>query len=314
MMQRKPTTKRLFQPGLGGTHRIDKSVQAQASPVQCEQHKLPLPCEKCEEDLAKWANTQDVWTMRRELRKIHEVQKTSWADIAKSAGIRPDQKCVHGMYLAEYYCEVCRFSPIDSNYNPDLYRSEITKAMSHANRCLYGDEGRKDLKDLLQIIDFEVWKASKKYGDKMSAPLAYTIANNQAGKYLSERIAERTVEITGAEGSPVRVPRFISFDVPKVGEDGKLTDTSVAEEMVQAKWAQEDAEDGGDWTGDLVDNGAVEKLRELAATFHGSKRLVAEAMLRPGFNVRSVPGVPKSTVGRVRQVVLREFKSFLDKT
>jgi len=59
---------------------------------------------------------------------------------------------------------------------------------------------------------------------------------------------------------------------------------------------------------------AIEQLQVLVATWRGEKKLVGEAMLRPGFTVRNVPGDSKSSAARVRQVVLREFKSFISRT
>jgi hypothetical protein len=286
--------------------------------------------------MADWEEHLCVTRMRREL---HQAREALWGSVAKSADIRPDQKCVHSVYLAEHYCDVCRLAPIDPDYNPDIYRVEISKALAQSRRVLtnnrpapslriseraadgpeadsleYETEGEKNLKEVRQIIDIEIWKASKKYGGEMNAKLAYTIAHNQAGKFLGKLIEEQAVESTDANGDSIRVPRFASFDVQTRDESGEPMETSVAEQEVKAKWAREDAEEeSGEWMRVVVGNGAIDDLRKLAATFQGSKRLVAEAMLRPGFNVRNVPGVPKSTVGRVRQVILREFKSLMDK-
>jgi len=52
---------------------------------------------------------------------------------------------------------------------------------------------------LQQIIDIEIWKATKNY-NQMNEQLAYTIAENQSGKYLTQRIAQQTVESTDLEG------------------------------------------------------------------------------------------------------------------
>ena len=88
-----------------------------------------------------------------------------WGLIAKARGIRPEDKCVHGMYLAEHYCEVCRFEPIDPGYDPGKFRTEISKVLAQSRMgTLNGEEGRKDLKDIQQIIDIEIWKAARSYG------------------------------------------------------------------------------------------------------------------------------------------------------
>jgi hypothetical protein len=51
----------------------------------------------------------------------------------------------------------------------------------------------------------------------------------------------------------------------------------------------------------------------LVATWHGDKRKVGEAVLRPDFSVRNVAGVDKSKVSRVYQVVVVAFKALISK-
>lgn len=260
---------------------------------------------------------------------IHST-RAAWRAALHSAGIAYI-KCVHGHMYSEHYCEVCRLTPIDPDYDPDVYRTEIDKAMTRARKALTGstmkkprfeklkkdDDDRKPLtegdrhhQDLMQIIDIELWKASKKYGDDMSAALAYTIVDNQVGKYLTNRIKDQTVESTDPEGNVIRIPRFESMDDKPLDEDGKVAESSAVEvALVEAQ----DAELEVEMNAEAIAADKAEKLQTLVAGWHGQKRLVAEAMLRPGFNVRNVPGVPKSTVARVRQAVLREFKSFISK-
>jgi hypothetical protein len=62
-----------------------------------------------------------------------------------------------------------------------------------------------------------------------------------------------------------------------------------------------------------VDGGGLDDLRKLVGTWWGEKRRVGEAMLAPGFTVRNVPGVSKSSAGRIRQLVMTEFKAFIVK-
>lgn len=232
---------------------------------------------------------------------VHALRAT-WRSALASAGVNLYVKCVHGHMYSESYCDVCRLAPIDPDYDPDIYRTEIRKALKQAKKSLIGDEGKKDLRDLQQIIDIELWKASKKYGDQMNESLAFTIAKNQSGKYLTERIEEMYVEFIDADGNVTRARRFQSMDDKKLDEDGDET-TTKAEIAVIKSPAQ-----GTEFS--PID---IESLQKLVATWRGEKKLVGEAMLHPGFNIRSVPGVPKSTVARVRQVILREFKSFISK-
>lgn len=239
----------------------------------------------------------------REFRATRRAEvQAAWGEVVKSAGIDPKTKCVHGHYLHEFYCEVCRLSPVDPDYNPDIYRIEIGKALKQAKKSLTGDEGKKDLKDLQQIVDIEIWKSTKKYGDQMNKSLAYTVANNQAGKYLTERIEEQTVETNDRDGNVFRIPRQISMDDKPLDEEGDEITTKAEIEVINSP-AQ----------GTEFPPVQVEQLQILVASWRGEKKLVGEAMLRPGFNVRNVPGVPKSNVARTRQVVLKEFKSFISK-
>jgi hypothetical protein len=257
-----------------------------------------------------------------EVLQVHTI-RAAWRAALQSAGVNPQVKCIHGHMYAEHYCDVCRLAPVDPYYNPDVYRTEINKALANAKRRLMNgaifidknavldanphatielSEGQKDYEELLRVVDIEIWKAAKKYGDGMNAALAYTIAENQSGKYLTQRIEEQTVESTDPEGNAIRIPRFDSMDNKPLDEDGD-EQTTMAEVAVVNSPAQ-----GTEYTPIQI-----EQLQTLVATWRGDKKLVGEAMLRPGFNVRSVPGVSKSTVARVRQVVLREFKALISK-
>ncbi len=302
MQQRKKPAKRAYVPGLGGVAHVDESVQPQQPPanvplpppaplkmvkvpldsVECKYHGLLFPCEVCEKQQSRAAQTLQIHALRRELQKAREEV---WRDVVKSAGIDPKTKCVHGHYLYEFYCDVCRLAPVDLSYDPDVYRTEITKALGQTSKLLYGEEGRKDFQDLKCIVDIEIWKASKQYGDQMNAKLAYTVARNQVGKYLAERMEE---------------PEFVSMDDKPLDDSGNEM-PSAAEIAVESIPPQEAKVEFD-----------PEVLQPLIAQWHGSKRKVAEAMLLPDFTVRGVPGVDKSTVFRLRKIILENFKSFLD--
>jgi len=231
---------------------------------------------------------------------IARAAAPTWGEVLKSAGISREAKCVHGHMYYEHYCDVCRLAPVDPNYNPDVYHAEISKAMKQANKSLTGEEGRKDFRDLRQIVDIEIWKTAKKYGEEMNEQLAFTVAKNQAGKYLAARIEEQTIESTSAEGTVIHIPRFQSMDDKPLDEEGNEM-TTAAEIAVIDSPTQ-----GTDFT-----PVQIEQLQVLVAGWRGEKKLVGLAMLRPNSNVRNVPGVSKSSAARVRQVVLKEFKSFI---
>jgi hypothetical protein len=275
---------------------------AEWAATYCKTHGQPLPCHRCKELEAFHQKRVLTLDANRAENGLRATAAAMWADVVESAGIDAKTKCVHGHYLAHDYCDVCRLAPVDPDYNPDAYRAEITKALKTAKKSLTGDEGRKDLRDLNQVVDIEIWKASRKYGDQMNESLAYTIAKNQAGQYLTERIEQQTVESTDAAGDAIHIPRFESMDQKPMDEDGNEMTTTAEIAVVNAP-AQ-----GAEFSPVQID-----QLQALVATWRGQKRLVGDAMLRPGFNVRNVPGVPKSTAARVRQAVLKEFKAFISK-
>ena len=269
---------------------------AEWAATYCSSHGQPFPCYGCKE-FEYGARTRAL-ILENNLagNAIRAAAAKLWNDALQSAGVDPKTKCVHGHMCAEHYCEVCRLAPVDPDYDPDVFRTEIKKAMKQARTSLRGDEGKKDFNDLNQIIDIEIWKASKKYGKAMNEGLAYTIAMNQAGKYLTQRIEQRYVESTDVDGNTTRVPRFISMDNKPLDEHGNEKTTAAEIAVINS------ATQGTDFPVQ------TEQLQTLVATWHGQKRLVGDAMLRPDFNVRNVPGVPKSTVARIRQAVLKEFK------
>jgi hypothetical protein len=326
---------------------------------RCLKHGELTPCQKC---FVNAFRTDAEW----EIRAAKQQEQQKYVDVINSintalyeaqeeirkaiAGkIHPDQKCVHGMYLAEHYCEVCRWEPIDPSYNTETYRIEISKALSHTRLVLRGDEGQKDHKDLQQLVDIEIWKTAKKYGDKMTAALAYTVARNQRGKFLADRIEEQTVLVVDGDGNPMldefghaegltgaelkrtsldpnatpkerleakklierysqRIPRFSSFDDKPEEDTGKESDASPAEKEVIRRESEGGA---GDWMQAFLNKGGLPALLQLISTWHGAKRLVAEAMLQPGFTVRSVTGLDKSKVSRIYPAVVKTFKAFI---
>jgi hypothetical protein len=279
----------------------------------CPTHGRKQPCMKCAPPVVAptAADTLGpVWELNWAGNSIRAQAFTIWNDVVKSAGIDPKAKCVHGHYLYEFYCEVCRLSSIDPSYDSDVYRTEIGKATKAASKSLTGVEGRKDWKDLNQIVDIEIWKASRKYGSEMNEGLAYTIAKNQSGKFITQRIEGQTAETTDPNGNTFRIPRTISLDDERWDDDGGTMPSAAEVELVAAKLREEQSNAG---EGEEFNPVHIPALQTLVLTWRGSKRLVGEAMLRPQFSVHKVPGVSKSDAARVRQVVLREFKSFVNK-
>jgi hypothetical protein len=273
-----------------------------------------------------------VWADNRELNKLRD---RIWKDALIAAGVSGEAKCVHGHMYYEHYCEVCRLAPVDPDYNPDVYRDEIIKALSKPRRVLTNNrpavelrasktggspeaetEGQKNLKELRCIIDIEIWKATKKYGDQMNARLAYTIADNQAGKFLGELIEEQTVAVVDPIThepeldefeKPKRIQRFHSLDLKTTDANGEVAETSIAEQ----RGRELASEQGGDWLQAFIDKGGTPALQKLVNGWRGDQRKVGEAMLQPDFTVRGIPGMSRSQVSRVRAVVLKAFRSLI---
>src|SRR6266566_3651703 len=252
---------------------------------------------------------QYLW--REDQRKLQRSSfadklREEWSGLASEAGIRPDQKCVHGHYLHEFYCDVCRLSPIDPDYNFNKYRTEIEKAIGFAKSHFTDPEGRKNLKDMKQAIDMEMWRASKHYGDKMNELLAYKVAENAKNKFIKELI-EHTSGLTEVpKDAPPRVVEPLIQENAQ-GEEFIPCETD-AKDMPRPedREASDEAESQRAWT-----DKNIASLRTLVSRWYGDKKKVALAMLKPGFTVRTVDGVPKSTVARIRSVVLAEFRKYL---
>ena len=74
----------------------------------------------------------------------------------------------------------------------------------------------------------------------------------------------------------------------------------------------EELRKGGDWLQGLEEHGGIPALERLVGTWHGTKRIVGEALIKDSdIGVCDLPGVPRSTFSRVRQAVLREFEQVL---
>ena len=193
-----------------------------------------------------------------------------------------------------------------SSYNPGIYRTEINKALGSARSKLRGPEGRKDFEDLKQIVEIEIWKATKHYGDKMNAGLAYRIAKNQAGKFLTTKANQ---------------PKTLSLDARPENMEGVEPEQSHAETILNERhqegvrpgmWEPFGEPEPADWLKALQEHGGIDALRQLVREWHGTKRIVGDFLLKhPDSTVRDIPSVPKSTAARVRQAVLAEFQMFI---
>lgn len=279
----------------------------------CPTHGQEEPCVVCER------NARD--------RVVRDLLQQRWAEVANKV-VEGTPKCVHGHMYALDYCDVCRLGPVDPHYNPHEHEATISAAMKKAKTALrYAsgaffsaaalDEGKRDWQDLRQLVDLEIWLAKKKYREKWNDALCFTIAKNTASAYLGERIKHDYVLIEDADGKPVldefgqqkRIPRFVRFDMTLTDENGDLSDVSAPEiEIAQKEIQQALAAPDTDWS---VIAEHLPGLREYAKNMKPTQRAVAEAMLQPGFNVRGVPGVPKSTVARVRPVVVKALRWYL---
>ena len=155
----------------------------------------------------------------------------------------------------------------------------------------------RDASDLKQIVDIEIWKAVLHYADRMTPELAYTIAKNQAKKFLKQQRGEQSSVVTTPDGpvldefgEPKRFYRFESFDEKGSNEEGELRETSQVEEQIVLDALPPE------------ENPALDKLtrdlpllQRLVAGWFGAKRIVGEVLLKtPDATVRDFPGVPKT--------------------
>src|SRR5882724_10986175 len=168
--QRKPPAKRLYTQGPGGVPQIDYALDQQNQ----EQQKVR---EQALHDAISNAAQQAYSSFFQ-----RDTRRFTKAGYERYTATRPSEKCWHGVLVWQHYCEVCYWEKIDLTYNPKLYGAEITKALSNARRSLRGPEGDKDFADVKMLVDIEVWKATKKYGNEMNQSLAYTVARNTAQK------------------------------------------------------------------------------------------------------------------------------------
>ena len=120
-------------------------------------------------------------------------------------GLRPEDKCSHGVYVAEFYCGICRDGrENEPEFRADVYGPVLRKALAKARPVLcVTSEGRKDFEDLQQNAIIEVWRAWKRRGNEMTAGLAYKIARDVASEFLKQRIEETEIRICDVKGTPI---------------------------------------------------------------------------------------------------------------
>jgi hypothetical protein len=149
----------------------------------------------------------------------------------------------------------------------------------------------------------------------MNGAIAYTIAKNQAGRFLKNQIKEQTITVENPDGTialddfgnPMNISRFLSFDDNGTEQDGKPREISIAEESISV--GQEEQKKA--WMDDI--RSKIPVLEKLVSGWFGAKRIVGDILLsNPEATVRDFPGVPKSTAARVRQAVLAEFRAVVD--
>lgn len=181
----------------------------------CREHGTPTPCFVCELQGDVVAIQSSKWWV--EVARINEISTRVWAalDAEQHAKAWPaGGKCAHGIYVAEHYCGFCSIEIIEPNYDRNRFRDEINKALGAAKKNFRAGgyyyagkdkkevltEGEKNFQDLIGLVDLEIWKASRHYGEKMNGALAGAIAKSTAGKFTAEIIADETI-LTSLEWS-----------------------------------------------------------------------------------------------------------------
>jgi hypothetical protein len=129
------------------------------------------------------------------------------------------------------------------------------------------------------------------------------LANDKDADPEDRKTAQRLINEYGE-----RKPRFAALDGGSPFADGK--GVSAAEYEVDEEGVR-DENRAPDVAETFEDSRPA--LVALVATWRGDKKKVGEAMLKPDFSVRNVPGLDKSKVSRLYQVVVREFKTLISK-
>ena len=282
---------------------IPKSIKVPVEQVYCLIHAKPKPCPTCFQD--EHRHTQFV-EHNELMRLFNQIVLDEWKQAAKA------QKLQHVPAVGDW-------NALDVGYDAEVYRKEINTGLRYTKRLLtdFADSW-KGFDDLRQIVDIEIWKASRHYKERMNGALAYTIAKNQAGRFLKDQIEEQTIQLENSDGTcvldefgkPRRIPRHISLDDKETEEDGEPRETSLVEEKIVTRHSGEETRKA--WVGDI--RRKIPLLEKLVSSWIGAKKAVGEALLKdPESTVRDVPGVPKSTAARVRKTVLAEFRAALGK-
>lgn len=273
------------------------TIKVPVEQVYCIRHAKPHPCARCIQD--------DLFQMKHiEQKKLaalfNETLHNSWAEAARIQNL-------------PVVPPIGDWNTLDEPYDYGKYLRERNTGLRYAKFLLKQfPDSWKGFDDLQQIADIEIWMATKKYKDKMNGAIAYTIAKNQAGRFLKNQIDEQTIPVENLDGTPVldefgepvRIPRHISLGDEGTDENGKLRETSPVENAI----AMSGDEPRKAWVDDVRRKTWL--LKKLVAGWFGAKRAVGEAILNnPESTVRDVPGVPKSTAARVRKTVLAEFRA-----
>ena len=262
------------------------------------------------------------------------------------------RRCEHGVYNPEgdaraRYCTICTPVTIQGEiskrietavgpltlvvekralgYDVNKYRKEINMGLKDARVLLRGfATSWRDSNDLKQTVDIEIAAATKRYKDGMNPALAYTIAKNQAGKFLTNQIKEQDVKVEDEFGEPIldefgeekRVARYEFLDDRRTAEDGFSETSRIEDKIVMAAQPPPTNPALDKLISDLDKlNRSLPSLWRLVDgwTPGSAKRIVGEVLLKdPYATVRDFPGVPKSTAARVLKVVKAEFKALPD--
>ena len=282
---------------------------------------VPLPCEQCllegrtppalplmpltpadAQAEAKYLYEQE---RRRLVELINSVNIPAFKEAERQQQIEAHEealrkKCVHDIpYLV---CVECWKR--DLNYDRETYREQINLAVSKTKATFIL---KNELDDLVQIIDFEIWKSVRFYGDKMNQALAYAIAENQARKCL---------------GNLLKQPQFESLD-ERTEANGEVSELSPVEvkENIQSNpsLAPDSLVMGSDVDRNQASIETVENKRPQLEAYvrglRGDAGKVGAAILKdPQASIRDIErttGIPKSTVDRVRRVLFGKFGDIL---
>lgn len=349
--QRKPPVKRLFTSGPGGVPQIDHALDQQNQEQQkareqamrdaissaaqqayaffqsqppvdwgernrrftkagYERYTATRPKEKCYHGVLVWQHYCEVCYWE----KIDLTYNPKFYQAEITKALSNARRSLRGLEGDKDFADVKMLVDIEVWKATKKYGAEMNQSLAY---IVARNTAQKFLADMIAeqtiFIGLDLQFATPKDCEDAARLLQQCedeqalelLANDKNADPEDRKTAQRLINDHG-----VRVPRFASMDVMVQNEKGEAGDVSAAELEIHEQEERE-AACAPDVSETFEDNRLA--LAALVATWRGDKKKVGEAMLGPDFSTRNVPGLDKSKVSRLYQVVVREFKTLISK-